>query len=588
MDPFLLRAVITEAADRLLESELRRVAHLGRHRYLLRFATTAHDNLLISVRPDLPRLHLLPRGARAREEPPDPFAAILDREIGGAILTAIEKRPWDRVVTLRFRLPGAGGEAPAAAAPRSGPAATGAPERAERVVVAELLGRSSNVYLLDAEGTIRAFSRPLRSAFRGPVEGIRYEPPPGREEFAGLPETPEALPVLEARGGTLAALERVSPLFGRAARSDPAIPSALLRATATGTWSPVVYSRRPLAELEGGPPPGADDVVASPLPVPIFPDHVVLQCTGPSEAAARVFGAVEAIRDFNDLRAHHAALVRREIARLRVLAGKLEGELDGARDTDLHRRQGEALLAGLRVARIEGDRAIVPDPYDSGGASLPIPIDPARTLAENAETLFGRFKKGKRALAAIGARLEAVRARLEEWRALAAPAEIVRTPEDLDALREAMARLGLVHARPATRRAAASRPPGPPARVRRHTSADGLEILVGRSGDENDTLTFRVASPWDFWLHAAGRPGAHVIVRNPKRLKTIPDATLREAAAIAAHYSDARAEGKVEVHYTQRKHVHKRKGMPAGQVLLRRFRSIQIAPRLPVPSVTDV
>jgi predicted ribosome quality control (RQC) complex YloA/Tae2 family protein len=588
LDPFLLRAAVSEAADRLLENELQRVAHLGRHRYLLRFATTGHDNLLISVRPDLPRLHLLPRGLRVREEPPDPFAATLGRELGGAVLTALEKRPWDRVVTLRFRLPGAGHGAPDAAALRPGPAASGTPEPAGRGVVVELLGRSSNVFLLDDAGTILAFSRPPRSAFRGPAEGIRYEPPPGREEFAGLPETPEALPVLEARGGILAALERVSPLFGRAARSDPAIPAALLRAAATGCWSPVVYSRRPLAELEGGPPPGADDVVASPLPVPNFPDHLVLRCTGASEAAARAFGAVEATRDFNDLRAHHAALIRREMERLRLLAGKLEGELEGARDADRHRRQGEALLAGLRAARQKGDRAIVPDPYDAAGAPLEIPIDPARTLAENAAMLFARFKKGKRALATIGTRLEAVRARLREWNALAAPAAALRTPEELDGLRESMGRLGLVHARPAAKRAAASRPPGPPARVRRHTSADGLEILIGRSGSENDTLTFRVASPWDFWLHAAGRPGAHVIVRNPKRLNTIPDATLREAAAIAAHYSDARTEGKVEVHYTQRKHVHKRKGMPAGQVLLRRFRSIQVAPWLPRPSASDV
>jgi predicted ribosome quality control (RQC) complex YloA/Tae2 family protein len=124
--------------------------------------------------------------------------------------------------------------------------------------------------------------------------------------------------------------------------------------------------------------------------------------------------------------------------------------------------------------------------------------------------------------------------------------------------------------------------------VRRYTSPDGLAILVGRSGEENDTLTFRVASPWDFWLHAAGRPGAHVVVRNPKRLKTLPERSLRVAAEIAAFHSGARQESKVEVHYTQRKHIHKKKGMPGGQVLLRRFRTIQVAPRLPVSTVQEV
>ena len=127
-----------------------------------------------------------------------------------------------------------------------------------------------------------------------------------------------------------------------------------------------------------------------------------------------------------------------------------------------------------------------------------------------------------------------------------------------------------------------------PARVRRHATREGFDILVGKSGEENDTLTFRVASPWDFWMHAAGYPGAHVIVRNPQRLKKIPEATLRTAASIAAYYSGARSDTRVEVHYTQRKHVHRRKGTPSGQVLIRRFQSIQVAPRLPTSGVEDL
>ena len=151
-----------------------------------------------------------------------------------------------------------------------------------------------------------------------------------------------------------------------------------------------------------------------------------------------------------------------------------------------------------------------------------------------------------------------------------------------------MARLGLVHApRPKPGRAPA-RERNDKARVRRLTTRDGFVVLVGKSGEENDALTFRVAAPWDFWLHAADHPGAHVVVRNPQRLKSLPEATLRTAAEIAAFYSGARQEGKVEVHYTQRKHVHKRKGMPGGQVLLRRFRTLQVTPRLPGSTLQDV
>ena len=589
MDQFLLHAVAGEAKRRLLEHDVLRVSFLGRSRYLLRFATASRDNLLLSVRPDLPRFHLF--GARrVPEDPPDRFAAYLDQELAGAVLTSLEKRPWDRVVELRFRLP------------RREDGAV------ERRLVVELLGRSANLMVLDPEGVILAYCRDLRSEYRPAVAGRPYEPPPGREAFAPIPLGPEAISLIrETFGGAQEFLEKVSPLFARdlaAARADTESVDrrllAILEAVRSTAWSPVVYSVRPLPEMNQGEFPGRDDLLVSPLPLLAPPRHreagiaeagAALAATpfvSPSEAAEAGFGLLERLRDFKDLRDHHMALVRKEIERLLTLGGKLSEELDRARGSDRYRRMGEALLAGLSGARVQGETAFVPDPYDPAGAPLAVPIDPRRPLQESARVLFERYKKGKRGVATIEKRLQAARARLLEWQALGEPAASVRTPADLDRLREQMARLGLVHAPRPPKSDLPRRPKEEPTRVRRYTSPDGLTILVGKSGEENDALTFRVASPGDFWLHAADRPGAHVVVRNPQRLKTLPERSLRAAAEIAAYHSGARQESKVEVHYTQRKHVQKRKGMPSGQVLLRRFRTIQVTPRLPTSSVEEV
>jgi predicted ribosome quality control (RQC) complex YloA/Tae2 family protein len=596
MDQFLLHAVASEAAGRLVEQELLRVSHLGRHRYLLRFSTPRHDGLLISVRPDLPRFHLMLPPGRVREEPPDRFAAFLDQEIGGAVLIGLEKRPWDRVIEMRFRLPrrddGGPGERPRG---EGGPL--------ERRLVVEILGRSSNILLLDPDGIILGYGRDLGSDFRSPRAGAPYQPPPGREAYHDIPPGPEALPLVRQRfadpGVFLAPL---SPLLARDLRAIAAEGpeaahdrlAAILAAAATGRWSPVVYSARPIGEFAEGDVPGRDDLVVAPLPLAAPPGGdaggsgpIATPFKSPSEAAGTALGLLERLRDFQDLKTHHQALARREADRLAVLVGKLEGELERARDSERFRRLGEALLAGMTAARIEGSAALVPDPYDAAAPPLSVPINPALPLQETAQALFARYKKGKRGLAAIGTRLQAVRRRLDDWRELEAQAARARLPADLEALRESMARLGLVHARPPSRSAAAQRTPEPPARVRRVTSRDGFVILVGKSGAENDALTFKIAGPDDFWLHAADRPGAHVVVRNPQRIKTLPDSTLRLAAEIAAYYSGARDEGKVEVHYTQRKHVRKRKGMPAGQVLVRKFRAVQVAPRLPAPTLEE-
>jgi predicted ribosome quality control (RQC) complex YloA/Tae2 family protein len=583
MDQFLLRAVASEAA-RLVEQEVQRVSHLGRQRYLLRFASPARDSLLLSVRPELPRFHLL-TARRVAEEPPDRFASLLEDEIGGAILEGIDSAPWDRVVSLRFRASRLAG----------GPV--------DRTLVVALLGRSANLHLLDGAGSLLGSCREPRAGSRSPSPRASYTPPSERERFAGLAVDPAAVDLICARfGGPADFLSSVSPAMARALR-DPEIadrPAAVLQlreilaAVRDGRWSPVVDSSRPLSEFKVGDDLGRDDLIVSALPLPRQSaaaeagPRFTTGFASPSAAAEEGFGLVERLRDFRDLREHHQTLSRKEIERIRRLVEKLQIELDEAHACGRHRRMGEALLAGLGAARVAGRTAMVPDPYDPTAASLEIPVDPALPLQENARLLFERYKKGKRAVAAIGARLQAARSKLSAWEALGERAARVTDEAGLDRLRDEMSGLGLVHGKHPSKGRSQSMAKRPPARVRRYESPDGYSILVGKSGEENDTLTFRVASPDDFWLHAAGYPGAHVVVRNPRHERSLPDRTLRAAAEIAAFHSGARGETKVEVHYTQRKHVHRRKGAPRGQVLLRRFRSIQAAPRLPSSTVEEV
>src|SRR5260221_14494517 len=104
MDQFLLRAVASEAA-RLVEQELQRVSHLGHQRYLLRFANPARDNLLLSVRPELPRFPLL-TARRIAEEPPHRFASLLEAAIGGgADAASLSSTPSPRAAPGGSSLP---------------------------------------------------------------------------------------------------------------------------------------------------------------------------------------------------------------------------------------------------------------------------------------------------------------------------------------------------------------------------------------------------------------------------------------------------------------------------------------------------
>jgi predicted ribosome quality control (RQC) complex YloA/Tae2 family protein len=113
---------------------------------------------------------------------------------------------------------------------------------------------------------------------------------------------------------------------------------------------------------------------------------------------------------------------------------------------------------------------------------------------------------------------------------------------------------------------------------------EGFEVLVGKGDAENDRLTFGVAEPNDVWMHVAGCPGSHVVVRNPEKLAELPRPVLERAAQLAAWHSKARgARGKVEVHVCRIADVSKPRGFAPGEVRLRRWDSLKVYAHQPQP-----
>jgi len=111
------------------------------------------------------------------------------------------------------------------------------------------------------------------------------------------------------------------------------------------------------------------------------------------------------------------------------------------------------------------------------------------------------------------------------------------------------------------------------------TSPDGFPILVGRNSRQNDEVTFRRAKGDDWWFHARGVPGAHVIVRAEGQ--ALPPDTIRRAAELAAYFSRLRDESHVLVDYTRRRHVRRIPGAAPGMVTYSQEQTVRVAPRGP-------
>ena len=574
MDSLILEGVVRILDRALAGRSLLRWDRLGEGDYLLRFATAAGDNLRISLQPPFPALYRLPHRDTPETIPEDSFSGAAARALEGASLSAMSRSGADRVVKMDWETP-------------SG-------DRYHLII--ELLGKSANLLLLDYQSRVMAFARKMASAFRKPEEGRSYQPPlprPGLEGASLDPRRVEAMlqrfnATLPPGEAAIGLLKFLSPPLAedfphrRGAREDPVGElRRLLEAAAVDRLEPAIYAPLPPAALMLLAAMPTEPALLAPLrlehpPVPLqasFDD-----CEQAVVAFARLLQEQHAARE---LREKISGSLQRERTKLGRLAAKLEEEQRQTAAADAHRRFGDLILASPS-AKVAGAVIEVPDLYGEAGAIIEVPADPALTARENAERHYARARKLRRGERKIRERLESVgaqSAKLSEWELRLTGAKSL---SDLESLEGALVAAKLLLPARRGKKAAAKEPAGEnDPGIRRYRTEDGFVILVGKTSRDNDHLTFRVAAPHDFWFHAAGHSGAHVVVRNPGRLKELPRPVALSAARLAAHYSRAKGKGKVEVHFTLRKHVRKGKGYAPGLVSLRNHRTLEVEPGIP-------
>ena len=269
-------------------------------------------------------------------------------------------------------------------------------------------------------------------------------------------------------------------------------------------------------------------------------------------------------------------VLRRKLKKHRLLLEKVDGDRKRLEDPQLLRRRGELLLAGLSSAKKTGSEVIVPDPYSPEGALVRVPIDPRRSIVQNADRYFERSRRVERGVKKLEARTNLLTDELRHLETLELSLENTSDPEDLAALAGEMEAEGLMPRAENGRAGESGELVGP----RRISGVGGCEILVGRSARSNEKLTFEAATADDLWFHAVGVAGAHVLLRTPPG-REVREEQVHQAAGVAAYYSKARGSTSVEVMYTSRKNVRKIRKAPPGTVRVTRFNSVRVRPALP-------
>lgn len=211
---------------------------------------------------------------------------------------------------------------------------------------------------------------------------------------------------------------------------------------------------------------------------------------------------------------------------------------------------------------------------------ITIPLDDQLSARENSQKFFDKYNKLKRTYEALSEQTLETKREIDHLESVSAALDIALKEEDLVQIKEELMEYGYIK-----HRRAGDKKPKITSRPFHYITSDGFHVYVGKNNYQNDELTFKLANGGDWWFHAKGIPGSHVIVKTEG--KELPDHVFEEAGALAAYYSKGRENEKVEIDYIQRKHIRKVAGAAPGFVIYHTNYSLVAEPKLLLEEVSE-
>ncbi len=243
--------------------------------------------------------------------------------------------------------------------------------------------------------------------------------------------------------------------------------------------------------------------------------------------------------------------------------------LSNADDNDRYRALGELVLCNVYKIK-KGDTSLTVTDYATM-QEVSIPLDPLKTPKENAEGLFRKYKKGKKAIEIAKSQVEVARVTLDYLDEIEGHLLISSTKAELDEIYQELIKISGKRIENTAKQR--KQKPSPIACV----DYAGFKIYIGKNNQQNDRVTFEYAKGCDIWLHVKNYHGSHVVIVTENQ--EVPDDVIVKAASLAAYYSTAKEVDKVDVDYTERKNV-KRQGKLLGMVIYKNYKTVTVKPSL--------
>ncbi len=574
LDGAYLRMLKLEIEQNAVGSRIDRIYQPSREEIIFLLRSRGWSGrLLLSAGADSPRIHYTEQPFENPKTPPM-FCMFLRKHLTGAKLLGVRQMGMDRVLYLDFEATNELGDL------------------VNITVAAEIMGRHSNIILIDGDGKVMDSIKRVdqeMSGVRPILPGIRYTEPPRQDKLNLLETDDETLKarILSEKSADLAkslmgSLEGFSSVLTReitayTIHGQDADKNALTK----DQWDRLFFFLGKIREsLRTG--EGKFTTVFDQDGKSREFSFVDITQYG-ALVVSKTYGSPSALLDsFYSERVRLERMKQRSNDLLRMLlnttdrlARKIAAqkeELAACADREELKKKGELLTANLWKMK-KGDRVVTVEDYYNDNREMDIELDPALSPVDNAQKYYKEYRKAATAEKMLQKLIVEGEAELQYVDSVFDAVSRTSGESELLEIRQELSEQGYLKNYKNKNKLLKAQPP------LKYRTSDGYLVWCGRNNKQNDKLTCRDARPWDIWFHTQGFAGSHVIlVTEGTDLNDLPDRTVEEAAAIAAWNSKARGAALIPVDYTQVKNVKKPNGAKPGMVIFDHYYTLYSTP----------
>jgi len=563
-DAYFLSAVLHEIRANALGGKVEKIHQPSRDTVILHLkCADSRQKLLFGVSPTAPRLHLT---AASPENPPEPpmFCMLLRKHLSGARLVGVSQIPMERWAEFTFDCIDEMGDP------------------VQKKLVAELMGRTCNLYLLGADDRIIDCLRRVgldETAKRPALPGMYYQTPEPIEK-KNPAEQEDFADILTQVGADILS-DRLMDTFGGLSplvcREASLFAAGDVDARIEGMDIPAAAEKLKIffEEHLNHPAPylyTAPD--GTPKQFAFCPIRQYGDCTR-MDSFTQLLDGFYTVRDRKDAMRQKSQSVRKTVQNLcQRLTKKLaiqEKERLESLDRERLRQLGDILTANLHRIQKGQTKVVVQDFYDENMGEIEVALSPLLSPQQNAAKFYKDYARMKTAEKELTHQIEVGQQELVYLQSVLEELNRAETDGELEEIRQELQAGGYLKNDTAKRRMKAAK-----LSPMRFESTDGYPIYVGRNNRQNDELTFKSARKDDIWLHASKVHGSHVIIACAG--VTPPDDTITQAAQLAAYYAETGSGQNIPVDVVPVKLVKKTPDRKPGMVIYHSHRTVIVNP----------